>query len=57
MDKNKLIDLDALFKSKNPGLYRWIPKFVMSYLKRVVHQDVTNKFLVDHKNDDAFEFS
>ena len=57
MQEKKLIDLDTLFKSKNPGLYRWIPSFVMRYLKRVIHQDHANQFLLDHANDDAFQFS
>lgn len=57
MQEKKLIDLDTLFKSKNPGLYRWIPSFVMRYLKRVIHQDHANQFLLVHANDDAFQFS
>jgi putative hemolysin len=57
MEEKKLIDLDAVFKSKNPGLYRWIPGFVMRYLKRVVHQDECNSFLARHANADAFAFS
>ncbi len=57
MDERKLIDLDAVFKLKNPGLYRWVPGFVMKLLKRIVHQEETNQFLSAHKNDDAFEFS
>ena len=57
MNEKKLIDLDAVFKSKNPRLYRWLPRFVMTLLKKIVHQDETNKFLNDHTNDDAFEFS
>jgi putative hemolysin len=56
MDEKKLIDLDSLFRAKNPGLYKWIPAFVMRFLKRIVHQNDTNKFLTEHKNDNAFEF-
>jgi len=56
MDNQKLIDLDELFKSKNPGLYRWIPNFILRYLKKVIHQDRTNNFLYRHRNDDAFTF-
>ncbi len=56
MEEKKLIDLDSLIRSKNPRLYQWLPAFVMRYLKRIVHQDTTNQFLVDHENDNAFEF-
>lgn len=37
--------LDKIFKDKNPTLYKWVPKFVLSYLKRVIHQDDVNEFV------------
>lgn len=42
------IDLDAVFKDKNPKLYKLLPKFVMQYLKRIVHQKEINDFLKEH---------
>lgn len=39
------IDLDKVFKQKNPGLYRWIPGFIMRYIKKVIHQDEMNTIL------------
>ena len=44
-DNKKFIDIDAIFKAKNPGLYRILPRFIFSYLKRVAHQDDINDFL------------
>ena len=41
----KFIDIDEIFKSKNPKLFRVFPKFIVSYLKRVVHQDQMNDFI------------
>ena len=40
-----LIDVEQVFASKNPALLKIIPKFVINYLKRIVHQDEINKFL------------
>ena len=41
----KTIDIDEVFRKKNPKLYRWIPRFLLRYLKRIVHQDEINEFL------------
>jgi putative hemolysin len=41
----RLIDIEALFASKNPKLLRIIPKFVLTYLKRIVHQDEVNGYI------------
>jgi len=54
--KKKLIDVDEVFKKKNPGVYRLIPGFVMSYIKRVVHQDDLNEFLWKLRNKKGLEF-
>lgn len=40
------IDVDRVLRSKNPSLSRIIPGFVIRYLKRVVHQDEINVFLI-----------
>lgn len=39
------IDIEAVLKSKAPRTSRWVPKFVISYLKRIVHEDEINEVL------------
>ena len=39
-----LIDIDKVFKSKNPTLYRILPGFIFRYIKRIIHQDFMNDF-------------
>lgn len=39
-----IIDIEKVLSSKNPSLARAIPRFVVNYLKRVVHQDDLNHF-------------
>jgi len=51
--KEKFIDIKALIGSKNPRLLRWLPSFVISYLKRILHEDEINDFLI--KNKDAYD--
>jgi len=41
----RLIDIEALFASKNPKLLRFIPRFVLSYLKRITHQEEVNGYI------------
>ena len=41
----RLIDIEALFASKNPGLLRIIPGFVLSYLKKITHQEDVNGYI------------
>ena len=40
-----LIDIDKILRQKAPKYYKYIPKFVVSYLKRIVHQEELNVFL------------
>jgi putative hemolysin len=45
----KFIDLDDLIKSKNPNLLKFIPRFLINYLKRVIHQDEVNAAISRNK--------
>lgn len=50
------IDVQGVFKQKNPRLARWIPGFVFRYLKRVLHQDEVNDLLYRHRFKRGLEF-
>jgi putative hemolysin len=39
------IDIKRLIASKSPRLAKWLPRFVLRYLKRVLHQDEINYVL------------
>lgn len=41
----KYIDVDKIIQQKNPRLYSLIPGFLLSYIKRILHQDELNKDL------------
>lgn len=42
------LDVEKVLFSKNPSLRKKIPRFLISYLKRIVHQDDLNDFLHNH---------
>ncbi len=50
MHNKKLIDIRGLIKSKNPTLLKWLPRFVVNYLRRILHEDEINQFIEDHKH-------
>ncbi|MBM3451588.1 MAG: glycerol acyltransferase [Bacteroidetes bacterium] len=56
MEKDKLIDIRYLIKSKNPKLLKWLPGFVVRYFERILHQNEINKFISDHKDDYDIDF-
>ena len=56
-DKSKkVIDIEGLIRSKNPKLKKWLPRFIIRYLKKILHEDEVNAFLELHKDKSAHEF-
>lgn len=43
------IDIQHLIKSKSPRLAKWLPRFVINYLRRVLHEEEINAFIASHK--------
>ncbi len=41
----KTIDLEGIIRRKNPTLYRYLPRFVITWLKRLLHIDEMNAHL------------
>jgi len=55
--EEKFIDIERVIKSKNPRLLKWLPKFIVNYLKRVIHQDEINQVLHENKDKYGFDFA
>jgi putative hemolysin len=51
------IDLERVIAAKNPGLVKMLPGFVLSYLKRVIHQDELNKEIWENRNTFGIDFA
>ena len=46
----KTIDIDKILKGKMGAKARYVPRFVVSWLKRLVHEDEVNRFLWDSRH-------
>jgi len=51
------VDIENVFRSKNPGLAKIIPRFVYRYLKKIIHEDFINGFMERHGNKYGIEFA
>ena len=52
----KFIDIDKILAEKSPKLQKWMPGFIVRFLKRVLHQNEINQILVDNKNNNDYDF-
>ncbi len=48
MKNKKFIDVAGLIASKNPKLAKRLPKFIIKYLERILHQDEINEFIIEN---------
>jgi 1-acyl-sn-glycerol-3-phosphate acyltransferase len=56
VSEKKFIDIEKLIESKNPRLLRLLPSFIVSYLKRILHEKEINDFLAIHHEKKNQEF-
>lgn len=50
------IDLDKIIQEKNPRLKKLLPRFILTYLKKIIHQEEFNEFLELTKNEYEHDF-
>jgi len=50
------LDLDRVIATKNPGLLKILPRFVLNYLKKVVHQDELNEIVWNNRDPFGLDF-
>ena len=48
-ESSLIIDIDKILADKAGSKANYVPSFVVSWLKRIVHQDEVNRFLNAHK--------
>ena len=53
---DNLVDVDRLIRNSKPGLYKFLPPFLLRYIKRVIHQDDLNFILTDQKDLEGLAF-
>lgn len=52
----KTIDTEELIRSKNPKLLKWMPRFLLRYIKRTIHEDDVNEFMANNKDNKNADF-
>ncbi len=55
-DNKKFIDIEEVIASKNQNLLRFMPGFMLRYIKRILHQHEVNDFIYKHRDETAFVF-
>ena len=49
----KFISIDKLIATKNPALLKWMPRFILNYIKRIIHQDEVNYVIHTYGQDNV----
>lgn len=53
----KFVDVDKIIRDKNPGLHKWLPQFVINYIKRKIHEDTINECIWLNRDKYGYEFN
>src|ERR1035437_3077044 len=53
----KFVDVDKIIREKNPSLYRWLPRFVINYIKRKIHEDTINECIWNNRDKFGYDFN
>ena len=56
MNETLQIDVDAILAAKAGKKARYVPRFLVSYLKKIIHQDEVNEFLLMNKDNQGLDF-
>ena len=52
----KFIDIREVIRKKNPALAKMMPGFMISLLKRLIHEDEVNRIIYDYRNSQGLDF-
>ena len=53
---DKFIDTERIISEKNPKLLKILPRFLLNYLKKTLHEDDLNELFDDQKGVPSYEF-
>lgn len=56
VEEPKLIDVDKVIGDKNPRLLKMLPRFLITYLKRILHQEKLNSIINRNRDKIGIEF-
>lgn len=55
-EEDRLINVEKAIKDKNPRLLKWMPGFVLRYIKRILHEDDLNSLFYRTRDSSVSEF-
>lgn len=53
---DKLIDIDHVFKKHAPKTYKALPRFIIKFIKKIIHQDEINAFIEHAAGKKGYDF-
>lgn len=53
----KFIDIEKIIQEKSPSLYKWLPGFVINYIKRKIHEDKVNECIWLNREKFGYDFN
>jgi len=56
LEDQGFLDIEKVIASKSEKLLRWLPPFVIGYLKKIIHQDKLNQFIERNKHLHGLDF-
>ncbi|MCK9616717.1 MAG: 1-acyl-sn-glycerol-3-phosphate acyltransferase [Lentimicrobiaceae bacterium] len=56
LPQKEFINLESVIKSKSERLAKMLPRFILSYLKRIIHETELNGYLEEHQSKFGLEF-
>ena len=56
MTPEKFIDIKEVIRKKNPALAKMMPGFIISFMKRLIHEDELNRIIYDYRDRQGLDF-
>ena len=57
MSLAQVVDIEKIIAAKNPRLLKWLPGFIIKYIKRILHQNELNASLLRMKDMKGIDFA
>ena len=57
MSETLRIDVSKVLQAKMPKKYRYVPRFVIKWIERIIHQDELNYLLLKNKDKEGVDFA
>lgn len=57
MERKKFIDVEKVIREKSPSLYKWLPKFIIKWLKKKLHEDEINAAMSRHEHEFGLDYN